>query len=157
MRQREYVGGQRAPRWLLGLAIAAAFACAPTEPVDDQRCLQATREFAHYGCVVVAGRVVGTNAAPLEGISVGPSASLDGAEFNTPNALTDTQGAFVLRMARFLPSAGATDSVSLWIRARTIPAVGGTTIGDSVLVRARVAGINSPLDTATVEIVLAVP
>ena len=142
-------------RLLRWTAFTMLLACAPTEPVDTTRCVQATSGFGNIGCTVIIGRVLGSDGAPLVNVSVGPRPSLDGSQFNTPYDRTGADGRFALRLTRY--SRGESDSVSLWIRAHQVPlAPGEPSVGDSVFVRARVAPPNSVPDTVAVEITLPV-
>jgi hypothetical protein len=123
---------------------------------DSRVCLQ-TYEFGNYGCVVVQGRVIGTQDQPLPGVAVGPAASADAGQFNGAFVVTDGNGAFQFRLERY--SHGPSDSASLWIRATVFPKLPErvATTFDSVLVRVRVAPVGEIPDTGRVVIRLAVP
>jgi hypothetical protein len=130
-------------------------------PEDLNSCPAALGEFGAYGCLAIAGQVVGSRGQPLSAISVGLVDSLDAGQFTGEYAATDAGGRFVLRPVRWLPPprGGEPDSVSLWIRAVVVPRLPQmvATVTNRVLVRARVAPPGAVPDTSYVTIVLPVP
>jgi len=146
-------------RFLIGVVSLLAASGCDRFPLVDLRsptCPQ-TYEFGNYGCVVFAGRVIGTQDQPLTGVLVGPRPGADGGQFNGDLDATDANGHFQFRLSRFARS--PSESASVWIRATVIPTLGDSvaTIFDSVLVRVRVAPVGQVPDTARLVIRLPVP
>jgi hypothetical protein len=130
----------------------------------DGACPQ-TYEFSNHGCAEVSGRVLGTGGQPLAGITVYPAVPEDGHGYNTPHSITRADGAFHLRMTRYVQrhpvTAPDTFSVYVVARATPIPVEGGGPpvfpARDSVLVQLELAPVGKVPTPAEVEIRLAYP
>jgi hypothetical protein len=149
-------------RLALGLTVAALSACNSTNEPGESRACQQTFEFANTGCLEVSGQVVGLRDQPLPGVTVTTNYIAHGDAFGTSSAMTDVNGAFMLRATRLagLPPSVGPDTLSLWI-------VGGhpdtgnvgdpAPMRDSVLVQVTVSPVGQIPTTAVARLVLPAP
>jgi hypothetical protein len=144
----------------LALALASGLAAcrSPSVIADDfGTCQPPTGEFGGSGCVEILGRVLGARNQPLGDVVVGPTATADASQFNTPITSTDGSGRFRLRMRRVAPPP-LPDSVTIEVRATVVPNLPqmAATVLDSATVRVAVAPMGQVPVPASVTIVLPV-
>ena|SRR5690242_6328212 len=137
-------------------------------PIDTSRCLQ-TSESANDGCAVVAGLVTDSAGRAVWQASVSVLGSVDSLRSETiagGNTQTDTSGHFRVRVLRMTtsPSAGMSDTLSVWVRA-SVPPPTTSPIGtkgptDSTVVVLHWQPVGTPPDTAyvpTIVLLLSTP
>ena len=139
----------------LGLLVAA---CSNPFAQDDESdaCPQ-TYEFGNLGCAEVRGQVLGSEDAPLSGVSVGPiyPEELAGS-YDTYFVFTDESGRFSFRIHRYARGGPpiTPDTFSIYVRAAVRPRavnVPGPAI-DSVLTVLTLAPVGETPEPTTVEI-----